>query len=88
MHIVIRTAALPEHTIPITNDAATLVRMGFNPSQRPRVEAVKALAAALISHLQPLADVRGPGSREAAIAITHLQTASMFGVAAETADLS
>lgn len=83
MHVTIHTAALPDETAQITNSAADIVRMGFNPSSLPQVDAIKALAAALISACEGLK--AGPGAREAAIAITHAQTASMFAVAAATA---
>lgn len=87
MLVVVKTGALPEgRSVAIRTDAADLVRMGFNPSGRPQVDALKALAAALISEMKNIADDRShPGAREAAIAITQLQGASMFAVAAATA---
>ena len=88
MHVKIHTGALPDGAeTHITDQAAATVRMGFNPSTLPAVDRIKALAAALISECQPIADARGPGGREAAIAITEIQGASMFAVAAVTADL-
>lgn len=88
MHVKIATGALPEGAeTHITNSAASLVRMGFNPSSLPQVDRIKALAAALISECEAMRDARGPGAREAAIAITEIQGASMFAVAAATAHL-
>ena len=88
MHIKIFTGALPDGAeTPITNTAADLVRMGFNPSQMPQVDRLKALAAAFVSECEAMRDARGKGAREAAIAITEMQGASMFAVAAATADL-
>lgn len=86
MHVVIRTAALPEHAVPISDKAARQVRMGFNPSQSPRVDAIKALAAALISECQ-LAGLEADAGREAALAMTAAEEAAMWGVKAATAGL-
>lgn len=87
MHINIHTAAIPDGETHITNTAAELVRMGFNPSRLPPVDRIKAIAAAFISECEAIRDARGKGAREAAIAITEMQGASMFAVAAATADL-
>lgn len=87
MHVTIHTAALGRAETHITNSAAELVRMGFNPSTLPRVDRLKSLAAALASELEAIRDEGGRGAREASIALTELQKASMFGVAAATADL-
>jgi len=88
MHTNSITGALPDgHETPISNSAADIVGMGFNPSSLPKVDAIKGLAAALISERLTLRDEGGKGAREASIAITKLQEASMFGVAAATADL-
>ena len=87
MHINIHTAAIPDGKTPITNTAAELVRMVSIPSVCPPVDRLKALAAAFISECEAIRDARGKGAREAAIAITEMQGASMFAVAAATADL-
>lgn len=63
----------------------SLVRANFNPSGMPVVDDIKLLAAALISVARHVQKSNPAGGREAAIAITHLQTASMFAVAAATA---
>lgn len=82
MHVTIHTAALPGAEVPISNSAADLVRMGFNPSGRGTVDTLKALGAALVTACEE--QKGGTGAREAAIAITHVQTAVMFAVAAAT----
>ncbi|WP_226783176.1 DUF7681 family protein [Oceaniglobus trochenteri] len=87
MHLKIHTAALPDEEVTISSSAAELVRMGFNPSKMPKVDRLKALAAAFVSECEVIRDARGAGGREAAIAITEMQGASMFAVAAATADL-
>ena len=87
MHVKIHTAAIPDGTSTISNTAAETVRMGFNPSRLEPVDRMKALAAALISECEAIRDGKGKGGREAAIAITQLQGATMFAVAAATADL-
>lgn len=87
MHVTVHTAAVPGGKSSISNTAAELVRMSFNPSKVEPVDRIKALAAALISECEAIRDGRGKGAREAAIAITEIQTASFFAVAAATADL-
>lgn len=57
MHTNLITGALPDgHETPISNSAAEIVRMGFNPSSLPKVDAIKGLAAALISECEALRD--------------------------------
>tara|TARA_R110002073_G_scaffold214280_1_gene374718 strand:+ start:1217 stop:1462 length:246 start_codon:yes stop_codon:yes gene_type:complete len=73
--------------IPVTGTAAKLVRYTFNPSGLERVQNLKFLAAALISECEAIRDEKGEGAREAAIAITDLQKASMMAVASATAHL-
>lgn len=85
MHVKIHTAAVPDGMSTISNAALALVRGDFNPSARPAVDRIKALAAALISECEEMRG--GPGGREAAVAITQVQGACMFAVAAATADL-
>lgn len=87
MHVKIHTAAIPDGETPINSSAASLVRMGFNPSKLEPVDRIKALAAALISECENIRDSKGPGAREAAIAITDIQKASMMAVASATAHL-
>lgn len=80
-HVVLNTGACNGVEVPVSSEAMKMVRMGFNPSQLPQVDRIKSLAAALISELENV------GGREGSIAITQVQTASMFGVAAATAHL-
>lgn len=87
MHVKIHTAAIPDGETAISNDAAALVRMKFNPSSLPQVDRIKALAAALISECEVIRDEASSGAREASIAITDLQKACMMAVAAATAHL-
>ena len=86
MHVNIHTAAVPDGTSTISNDALALVRGNFNPSKLEAVDRVKALAAALISECEAVRDARGAGAREAAVAITQIQGACMFAVASITAE--
>ncbi len=89
MKVSIHTAAIPDQDVNISDEAAAVVRMSFNPSSLPTVDCLKALAAAFISMC---ADVSGapnssgkPVSRECAIAMTHMETAAMWAVKAATA---
>lgn len=86
-HVIVNTGAAQGVEVPVSTSAMGLVRLGFNPSQLTQVDVIKSLAAALISECEKLRDEKGKGAREAAIAITEVQTASMFAVAAATADL-
>ena len=87
MHVKIHTDALPDASASISDSAAAIVRMGFNPSRIEPVDRLKALAAAFVSECEAIRDARGKGAREAAIAITEMQGACMFAVAGATADL-
>jgi hypothetical protein len=60
-----------------------LVRRNFNPSKFPAVDEEKRLAAALIDHIEQ----HGKDKREASVAITLIQQASMMAVASITSDL-
>lgn len=86
-HVTIKTGALPGVDQHISDEAAARVRMGFNPSAKPDVDRIKALIASAMTVCEGIRDANGPGAREAAVAITQLQGASMFAVAAATADL-
>ena len=87
MHVKIHTAAVPDGLSNISPSGAKLVRMGFNPSRLEPVDRIKALAAALVSECETIRDAGGAGAREAAVAMTQIQGASMFAVAAATAEL-
>jgi hypothetical protein len=71
-----------EH-LTVTDDAQEAIRFSFNPSQRNRVTRLKALAAAFISEAEVAGEETGAG-REAAVAITNMQTASMWAVLGAT----
>ena len=86
MHVLIKTAALDSYEAPIQNADAEAVRMGFNPSTLPRVDAIKALAAALMSEMRAAGNEAGDG-RSAALAVTNVEQAAMWGVKAATAKL-
>lgn len=87
MHVKLHMGEDTPAEIPVNSSAAALVRYTFNPSGMARVQRLKFLAAALISECESIRDEKGPGAREAAIAITDLQKASMMAVAAATAHL-
>lgn len=87
MHVTINTKNVLAGTTPISDEALALVRGKPNPSKLPAVDRMKALAAALISECEAIRDARGPGAREAAIAITQIQGACMFAVSAATAEV-
>ena len=87
MHVIINTTALTGEEVPINSTAAEVVRMGFNPSTLPPVDRIKALAAALVSECENIRDENRDAAREASIAITEIQGATMFAVAAATKGL-
>ena len=92
MHVEINTASLSKETVNISNDAAKLVRMSFNPSTMKRVDRLKALAAAFLSECDDIiAEYQGKESlpsahRSLATAKTNMQTASMWAVLGATTD--
>ena len=87
MHVKLHMGEdMPAQTA-VNTSAADLVRYKFNPSGIEQVQRIKFLAAALISECENLRDGKGPGAREAAIAITDIQKASMMAVAGATAHL-
>lgn len=67
---------------PVSATALDAVLFDFNPSADARVTKIKALCAALITVLEPIRDLRGPGGRTAATAITQLEIAQMVAVKA------
>lgn len=88
MHVKIHTAAVPDGTTTISNSAAELVRMGFNPSKLERVDRIKALAAALVSECEAIRDEPSMlGTEDAETAITTIRGGVMFAVAAATTGL-
>ena len=72
--------------IAVSPTAKDAVRQDFNPSQDPTVADLKRRTAELISLMELIRD-RGVAGREASVAITQLQTASMWCVLAATKGL-
>ena len=87
MHIKLHMGEPSPPETHVSTSAADLVRYKFNPSGLADVQRIKFIAAALISECEVIRDAKGPGAREAAIAITDVQKASMMAVAAATAHL-
>lgn len=77
------SASGPEE-IAVTESAERAVRFTFNPSGFARVNRLKALAAAFISECEGARNEVPEGAREFAVAITNMQTASMWAVLAAT----
>ena len=71
-----------------TATAKDAVRKDFNPSGNQDVAEIKAATAALVTKMEGIRDRNnGLAGREAAVAITNLQTASMWCVLAATKGL-
>lgn len=78
-HNTPETAARPVTT---SDDA---VRKTFNPSGNPDVTFIKGLTSELVKFMEGVRDRNGGlAGREAAVAITNIQTASMWSVLAAT----
>ena len=74
--------------IETTATAKDAVRKDFNPSGNQDVAEIKAATAALVTKMEGIRDRNnGLAGREAAVAITNLQTASMWCVLAATKGL-
>jgi hypothetical protein len=86
-HIVLNSGACDGVEVPISLSAADKVRMKFNPSGLERVDRLKSIAAAFISECEEMLADDDCDGREAAIAITEMQGASMFAVASATSGL-
>jgi uncharacterized metal-binding protein len=70
----------------VSDTAKEHVRLRFNPSGLDRVAKLKLLQAAFITECEAIA-AEGKAGREAAVAITNAQTASMWAVSAATKGL-
>lgn len=81
----VRTILVTEGSL--SDTAKDAVRLTFNPSGNARVNLLKMLAAALITEYEWIMKDNPAATREAAVAITNLQTASMWGVLAATKNL-
>jgi hypothetical protein len=64
--------------------AKDAVRVNFNPAGNERVARITQMAAALIDEYDRIRIDKPGAAREASVAITHLQTASMWAVLAAT----
>lgn len=73
----------------VSETAKDAVRQNFNPSGNQDVAEIKAMTAALVAKMEELRDRDGGSKcgREAAVAITNIQTASMWCVLAATKGL-
>jgi hypothetical protein len=83
-NVVLNTGACVGVTVPVSVSAAEAVRMAFNPSGLESVNRLKSLAAAFISECERLKSEDPAAGRELAVAITNMQTASMWGVLGAT----
>ena len=73
--------------VELSPEALDAVRLNFNPSGNPQVAKLK-VAAAMLYQLNLDTQIAKPDTgRETAVARTHLQTASMWGVLAATKGL-
>lgn len=71
-----------------SNSAKDAVRKDFNPSGNPDVAEIKGMTSALVTKMEGIRDRDGgKAGREAAVAITQIQTASMWCVLAATKGL-
>lgn len=67
----------------ISAEAIDAIRLNFNPSNDPGIQEIKMLTGRLITIFGAIRDDKAKGAgREAAVAITSMQTASMWGVLA------
>ena len=74
--------------VDVSPTAADAIRHKFNPSDRGDVASIKDLTGTLITMLERIRDRDGgKAGREAAVAITNIQTASMWAVLAATKGL-
>lgn len=86
-HVVLNTGACSGVEIPITDEAAEAVRFSFNPSGLENVNRLKSLSAAFVSECKKQQVENSVAAREYAVAITKMQTASMWAVLGATKGL-
>jgi hypothetical protein len=77
-----------QHQVTLSDDelsdsAKDAIRYSFNPSGNETVNRIKLITGSLITLLEGIRDST-PAGREAAVAITNIQTASMWAVLAAT----
>jgi hypothetical protein len=79
----------PDNTIGISfsDKAKEAIRHKFNPSGLANVNDLKALAAAFITVCDRIAAEKPEAGRELAVAVTNMQTASMWAVLGATKGL-
>lgn len=76
------------HDTNVSATAKDAIRARFNPSNLGEVDEIKLLTGTLITKLEGIRDRDGgKAGREAAVAITNVQTASMWAVLAATKGL-
>lgn len=72
------------HEIVLSDSAKDHIRHKFNPSGLPEVNNLKALSGAFITYVEHLQKEHPHAARELAVAITNMQTASMWAVLGAT----
>lgn len=72
------------HELVLSDTAKDHIRHKFNPSGLPEVNNLKALSGAFITYVEHLQKEYPEAARELAVAITHMQTASMWAVLGAT----
>lgn len=70
--------------VTITDEGAEAIQFKFNPSGLESVNRIKTLTGALITELKDQQRMKPEAAREFAVAITEVQTASMWAVLAAT----
>lgn len=72
------------HEVVLSDSAKDHIRHKFNPSGLPEVNNLKALSGAFITYVEHLQKAHPHAARELAVAITNMQTASMWAVLGAT----
>ena len=89
MHVTVKTALNPATEMPISQSAADLVRFGAFPNEPAELDAIRALAAALITKCESVRNRNRHGNgaavRHASLAITAAEEAGMWAVKAAAA---
>ena len=83
-HVVLNTGACNGVEVHIDSKSADDVRFSFNPSGLDNVNRLKSLSAAFIAEVRRQQAEKQDAAREFAVAITKMQTASMWAVLAAT----
>ena len=83
-NVVVHSDLNYDTRLEVSEKARELIRAGFNPSESPKVDLIKTLAAALVQVCEDIRMENPNAERHASLAITDVEKAAMWAVKAAT----